>query len=85
MLIFQPVELAKLDHGSYGNGLSLISTIPSVLGRENHVFESVSVVYQWSKADRATKKVTASVADDKAEDNLSHRVGAWFHVFLRFG
>jgi len=72
MLIFQPVGLAKLDHGSYGNGLSLISTMPSVLGRENHLFESVSVGYQCFRADRVTKTVTASVADDKAEDNLSH-------------
>jgi len=74
-LIFQPVELAKLDHGSYGNSLSLISTIPSVLGRENHLFESVSVGYQCFKADRVTKKITASIADDKAEGNLSHGTG----------
>jgi len=75
LLIFQPVELAKLDHGSYGNGLSLISTIPSVLGRENRLFESVGVGYQCFRADRVTKKVTASGANDKAEGNLSRGVG----------
>jgi len=85
LLIFQPVELAKLDHGSYSNSISLISTMPSVLGRENHLFESVSVGYQCFRADRVTKIVTASIADDKSEDNLSRRVGAWLDVFLRFG
>ena len=85
LLIFQPVELVKLDHGSYSNSLSLISTMPSVPGRENHLFESVSVGYQCFRADRVTKKVTASIADDKSEDNLSRRVGAWFDVFLGFG
>jgi len=84
LVIFQPVELAKLDHGSYTNGLSLISTMPGVLGRENHLFESVSVGYQCFRADRVIKKVTDSVADDKAEANLSRRIGAWFDVFLRF-
>ena len=76
LLICQPVELTKLDPSSYGNSPSLVAPRPSIFGCESYTFKAVGVEYQCSVASRATKKVVAGIADDKAKVVLSREVDA---------